>query len=85
MIDFISKYNPMYLHVDHEIRDHEVDLISNAVGVDLPHDFSVGKRSGSRFNNHEIPLEDCPQVPAEYEDFYYQAIDKMKSHSYFNV
>ena len=74
MIDNISKHDPIYLHVDDEVRDKEVALIAKAIDKPCVADWAVGKESGSVTGTHDIAIDDCPEVPQEYIDFYFDTI-----------
>ena len=78
MMDLDELYPILYLHVDHEIRDSEVELMSWALVLPLEKNFEVCKRSGSVAGNHEVPLDECPEVPQHYIDFYYETIQRMR-------
>ena len=71
-------YDIMYLHVDHEVRDLEVELMAWELKLPLEKNFEVCKRSGSVAGNHETPLEECPEVSQHYIDFYYETINRMR-------
>lgn len=78
LIDRIAPLDPIYLHVDHDVRDKEVQLISDAVNLPLKADWSVNKASGSVAGTHDIDLDLCPEVNSEYIDFYYSTIERME-------
>lgn len=78
MIDEVDKRNPIYLHVDHSVRDYEVDLLRKATNLPLEKNFEVCRKSGAICGNHDVDLDDCPEVLAEFEDFYFNTIDRMK-------
>jgi hypothetical protein len=75
----IDKYNPFYVHIDHEIRDLEIDLISDKIGVKLEKNWTVSKESGAQLSNHDIDLDQCPEVPQYQVDFYFKTIERMKN------
>lgn len=79
LMDLIDKKNPFYLHVDHEIRDQEVQNMADFLNLPLKSDWSVCKRSGAVCGNHDIDIEDCPKVPEVYEHFYHETIERMKN------
>ena len=74
----LDKKNPIYLHVDNDIRNKEVELISRAVEIELLPDWTACRRSGAVAGNHEVDLDDCPQAPQYQIDFYYETIERMK-------
>jgi hypothetical protein len=75
----IDKFNPLYLHVDDEIKNKEIELISDAVEKDLVSDWTVCSRSGEGLGNHDIDLDDCPEAPQYQIDFYYETIERMNN------
>jgi len=79
LIDHVAKKDPFYLHVDNDVRDHEVELMKYFLGMPLEPNWDVCKRSGAVCGNHDIDLDQCPSVPLEYEDFYFNTIERMKN------
>ena len=77
MIDRIATLDPFYLHVDMpEVRDAEVDLMSEYFGRELPKNWEVVETEHT-YGTHDVPVEECPPVPQEYIDFYYETIKKL--------
>lgn len=73
MLDNVSKHKPFYLHVDHECRDKEVDKMEEWIGKPLGRKWEFIEDSSSA-GTHDIDIEDCPEVPQEYIDFYYETM-----------
>jgi len=71
LIDNISKRSPLYLHVDDECKHIEVDVMEEFLGRPLGRDFSVSLETNARCGTHDVDIDDCPEVPQEYIDFYY--------------
>ena len=67
LIDRIAPLKPMYLHVDADCRDKEVDMMAEFLQLPLEHNWEVQGNCGTE----NIPLEDCPEANQEYIDFYY--------------
>ena len=66
LIDDIAPRDPIYLHVDHPVRDKEVEVIREATGLPIEADWSV--KDG---HTDKLAIGDCPPVLQEYIDFYY--------------
>lgn len=77
MQEVIDTYNPLYLHVDHPVRDIEVDLIGRSLWLPIKACWDVCKRSGSVTGLHNIPIKDCPQINKKYIDFYYETVERV--------
>lgn len=73
MIDNISKRDPFYLHVDDDCRDAEVGLMEDYFKKELPRNWEFVEDT-STAGTHDLPIEDCPEVPQEYIDFYYSTM-----------
>lgn len=78
LIDEVAPKGPFYLHMDDDIKDKEVEVIGEFLDLPLKPNWEVSKRSGAVCGNHDIKLVDCPEVPQEYEDFYYDTIELMR-------
>lgn len=77
-MDLVDKYNPYYLHVDHEIRDHEVEIMAKVLDLPLKGDWRVNAKSGSVCGTHALDTNGLPPE-YEYEAFYYETIERMKN------
>lgn len=74
-----KRFDIIYLHVDApEVRDLEVELMAWELNLPLEKNFEVCRRSGSVAGNHDIPLDNCPEVPDKYINFYYETIERMR-------
>ena len=73
----IDKLNPIYLHIDNDIRDKEVILLSEEVGEELKVDWMPRQETGAQLNNHDIDLDQCPEAPQYQIDFYFETIERM--------
>ncbi len=74
MINFYSPHIDAYLHPDHENRDDDVARMASLTGLDLSCDWPLNKRSGSKHATHDIDINECPEVPQEFIDFYYETV-----------
>jgi hypothetical protein len=73
----LDKYNPMYVHIDMpEIRDKQVQELGALLGLDLHYDWVPDRESGSVAGNWDIEIEQCPEVPQKYIDWYYETARK---------
>jgi hypothetical protein len=73
MIDRIAKLSPYYLHVDHPAREKEIDRMEDYFNMELSRDFTFTEDSSSS-GTWDIDIEECPEVPQEYIDFYYETM-----------
>lgn len=78
LIDLVDKKSPFYLHVDNDVRDKEVEVMREFLDLPIESNWEVCKRSGAVCGNHDIDIDQCPEVPQEYIDFYYETIERMK-------
>jgi hypothetical protein len=69
----LDKYNPLYVHIDMpEIRDKQVQELSELLGLDLHYDWVPDRVSGSIAGNWDAKIEQCPEVPGVYIEWYYK-------------
>lgn len=77
LLNELHPYVDAYVHVDSiPNRDRQVLEIGNILGIDLSCAWDLEGHSGSRLGNHNIHINDCPEVPGEYIDFYYETLLK---------
>lgn len=73
LLQEVDKYNPMYIHIDiPEVRDKQVQAVSEALGLDLEYNWEPSRESGAVAGNHDVRIEDCPQVPQIFIQHYYK-------------
>ena len=70
MINLVAPLNPMYLHIDNDIRDEQLALINKTLGKEFHTDWRV---IYSAAGTTEMKVDDSVP-PKEYIDFYYMAM-----------
>ena len=85
MIECVAPYDPMYLHIDHPIRDKELQRISEFIGKDIETTWPIGSSSGCFMGNHDASIETDPRISQEFIDFYYETIQNVDSNTVYNA
>lgn len=73
MINEVHRLNPMYIHIDSNIRDSQVNAISKVIGKDLNIDWSEvirGRPGTEGTHNMELPGRMPELIPQHFIDFY---------------
>ena len=70
-----SPYIHAYVGVDHPRRDVHAIRIQELIGLSPIFSWDVSSVSGSVHNTHDTPFDECPSVPQEFIDFYYQVLN----------
>ena len=75
MLEKMPKYNPMFVHVDSDKRDEQVDAMAEILDLPLAHNWAVNELSGSVHGTHAYGTNgNDPEVRQEYIDFYNETL-----------
>lgn len=79
MINQFHPLNPMYIHIDSDSRDQEVQAVCEALDRDLAVDWAdiIRGKPGTE-STFDLPLPEImpSYLPAEYTDFYHDTISQ---------
>jgi len=70
----------LFVHIDSDKRDAQVDAMSEALNLPLIKDWRVNEFSGSVHGTHNVGINGSdPEVKQEYIDYYYETLNGSKT------
>jgi len=68
LMNIVDKYNPLYIHIDHESRESDIKKLSKLIGRKVKTDWPVSKRTGCLTHTHDF--NGVVPLPDNYLSFY---------------